>query len=153
MYIRKYKEEDCLEVMELFYQTVHTINARDYTKEQLDVWASRDRDIIEMNKSLLEHDSIVVIDNNTIVGFGDIDHTGYLDWLFVHKDYQGMGIGTMICDELEHRCLNQTITTHASLTAKLFFINRGYHVVKKQEVYRQGVMLENYVMEKHLDIQ
>ena len=32
--------------------------------------------------------SDVALENNVIVGFGDIDNTGYLDRLFVHKDYQ-----------------------------------------------------------------
>lgn len=40
MVIRKYQPCDCKELTELFYHTVHTVNARDYTKEQLNVWAT-----------------------------------------------------------------------------------------------------------------
>lgn len=40
MVIRKYRPSDCERLAELFYQTVHAVNARDYTKEQLDAWAS-----------------------------------------------------------------------------------------------------------------
>ena len=40
MVIRKYQPYDCKELAELFYNTVHTINAKDYTKEQLDGWAA-----------------------------------------------------------------------------------------------------------------
>lgn len=40
MIIRAYRPEDCGEMAELFYNTVHTVNAKDYTKEQLDVWAT-----------------------------------------------------------------------------------------------------------------
>ena len=36
MQIRKYRPSDCRELAELFYDTVHTVNAGDYTKEQLD---------------------------------------------------------------------------------------------------------------------
>lgn len=32
--IRAYCPDDCEKLAELFYQTVHTVNARDYTKEQ-----------------------------------------------------------------------------------------------------------------------
>ena len=39
MFVRGYQMSDCKEITELFYNTVHTINAKDYTKEQLDVWA------------------------------------------------------------------------------------------------------------------
>ena len=51
--------------------------------------------------SFQEHYSIVAVDDEIIVGFGDIDRTGYLERLFVHKDYQGRGIATAICDKLE----------------------------------------------------
>lgn len=40
MLIRKYHSSDCPKLAELFYNTVHTINAKNYTKEQLDVWAT-----------------------------------------------------------------------------------------------------------------
>jgi len=39
MFIRKYKTSDCRHLAELFYNTVHSVNAKDYTDEQLDVWA------------------------------------------------------------------------------------------------------------------
>ena len=39
-------------------------------------------------------------------------------------------------------------TTHASITARPFFLHRGYRVVKKQTVRRQGIPLTNYIMEK-----
>ncbi len=38
--LRKYKSEDCPILAQLFYDTVHTINAADYTEEQLNVWAT-----------------------------------------------------------------------------------------------------------------
>ena len=37
MRLRKYRTSDCGHLTELFYQTVHSVNAQDYTKEQLDV--------------------------------------------------------------------------------------------------------------------
>ena len=86
--------------------------------------------------------------NGEIVGFGDMDETGYLDRLYVHKDYQGQGVASAICDELERFAAGKTITTHASITAKPFFLHRGYRVVRKQEVIRRGVALTNLVMEK-----
>ena len=45
MKIRKYNPNDCKEIYKLFYDTVHFINAKDYPKEQLDVWAKDNFDI------------------------------------------------------------------------------------------------------------
>lgn len=155
MRIRKYKKEDCLEIVKLFYNTIHSVNAKDYNKRQLEVWAP---EIIEINlkdwnKSLSEHYTIIVEDNNKILGFGDIDHNGYLDRLFVHKNFQGQGITSKICNELEqytkHRGIT-ILTTEASITAKHFFEKRGYKVIKEQQVERKGGVLTNYLMEKNL---
>lgn len=148
MELREYKESDCSRMAELFFQTVHSVNKNDYNQHQLEAWAPATVDLQKWNKRFLQNRTIVVIDNENIVGFGDIDETGYLDMLYVDKDYQGRGIATMICDRLERYANGKTITTHASITAKPFFLHRGYRVIKKQEVIRFGVALTNYVMEK-----
>ena len=145
MLIRGYRSSDCKELTELFYNTVHTVNAKDYAKEQLDAWATEQIDLKKWNQSLQEHFTIVAIDEGIIVGFGDIDKTGYLDRLFVHSGYQRKGIAAAICNLLES-AVQGNIVTHASITAKPFFEKRGYKVVKEQQVERQGTFLTNFVM-------
>lgn len=147
MKLREYQQSDCRKLTELFYNTVHIVNAKDYTKEQLDVWATRQVALEKWNQSLQEHYSIVATEEDVIVGFGDIDKTGYLDRLYVHAEHQGKGIATAICDQLE-QFVRENITTHASITARPFFEKRGYKVVKEQQVERQGIFLTNYVMIK-----
>ena len=126
MEIRRYKSVDLRQISRLFYETVHAVNIKDYTKEQINAWATGRIDLKEWDASFQRHITYVVTENDLVVGFGDIDRTGYLDKLFVHKDFQGRGIATAICDRL------------------------GYRVVKRQEVERQGVLLTNYIMEKYL---
>lgn len=95
----------------------------------------------------LEHYTVVAEKDGMIIGFGDMADSGYLDRLYVHKDYQRMGIAAAICDVLEKSVKSDKITTHASVTAKGFFEKRGYKAVKEQQVERMGVLLTNYVME------
>ena len=59
--IRKYKTTDCEETAKLFYETVHSVNARDYIEEQLDVWASKDMDLKKWNKVFWDSLSIVAV--------------------------------------------------------------------------------------------
>ncbi|WP_052168256.1 GNAT family N-acetyltransferase [Bavariicoccus seileri] len=143
MNVRKYRSSDCVELAELFYNTIHTVNAKDYTTEQLAVWATGKLDLEKCNQSFLENYSVVALDNKRIIGFGDIDRTGYLDRLFVHKDYQGRRVATALCDCLEKTVQNKVIT-HASITTIPFFEKRGYEVMKEQEVEKQGVVLKNF---------
>ena len=148
MELRKYRPQDCAEMARLFYDTVHTVNAADYTEKQLDAWADGQVDLEKWNASFLEHDTLVAVEGKTIVGFGDMDRTGYLDRLYVHWEEQRKGIASALCDRLEQEVESERFVTHASITAKPFFEKRGYRVVKEQEVIRKGVALTNYVMEK-----
>ena len=150
MVIRRYQPSDCGQMAELFYQTVHSVNAKDYTKEQLDVWATGKVDLTRWGQSFSAHYTVVAILDNMLAGFVDIDETGYLDRLYVHKDYQRRGIATAICDSLEQAFEVEKVVSHVSITARPFFEARGYLVRKEQQVVREGISLTNYVMEKKL---
>ena len=96
MKLRQYQSKDCGGMSELFYDTVHTVNRRDYTEEQVCAWADGHVDPDVWNRSFLEHFTVIAEDNGTLVGFGDMAKDGYLDRLYVHRDHQGKGIGREI---------------------------------------------------------
>jgi N-acetylglutamate synthase-like GNAT family acetyltransferase len=156
MYIRAIKAEDLKSIVALFKETVHHVNAKDYTSEQLKVWAPR---LMHHNnhrwQSLLSNIAYLAEIDNVIVGFADITTEGYLDRLFVHKDYQRQGIASMLLNKLESSLFERGIkkvSTEASITAKPFFEQMGYLVVKEQNKQRPGgVTLTNFLMEKRLN--
>ena len=147
LHLRKYHPSDCQALAELFYDTVHTVCKNDYSEKQLYAWATGNIDLVKWNQSFRSHYTLVAEINGNIAGFGDIDLNGYLDRLYVHKDYQRRGIGSYICSILENMVDSDKIITHASITAKGFFEKRGYKVIKEQQVKRQGIILTNYIME------
>ena len=158
MEIRSYRQEDIKVIAELFYNTVHSVNAADYTDEQLDAWAGGSINLEAWDRSFREHMTLVAVmasdeeeGNGQIVGFADMDSAGYLDRLYVHKDFQRRRIASALCDRLEQAADVAEFTTHASLTAKPFFEKRGYQVVQEQQVERKGILLTNYVMKKGVD--
>lgn len=148
MKLRPYTSGDCPKLAALFYDTVHTVNAADYAPAQLDAWATGAVDEAAWDRSFQAHRTLVAVEGDEIVGFGDMDSSGYLDRLYVHRDHQGQGIATAICGALEQGCDAAQFTTHASITAKAFFERRGYTVLRPQVVERGGVLLCNYVMAK-----
>ena len=149
--IRKYKPVDCAAMAKLFYDTVHTINAMDYTKEQLNVWAKESVDLEAWNISFLNHNTLIAEINGEILGFADMDNFGYLDRLYVHKDFQRRGIAAALLNELE-RCAKETgilsFETYASITARSFFEKQGYTVEAENRIIRDGITLVNYKMVK-----
>lgn len=148
MTLREYTSADYPELAALFYETVHAVNAADYTPDQLDAWAPGTVDENAWDASFRAHRTLIAEDQGQIVGFADMDSSGYLDRLYVHRDRQRQGIATLLCDALEQDCRAPKFTTHASITAKPFFAQRGFRVVRPQVVERRGVLLVNYVMEK-----
>ena len=150
MELRQYRESDCGEIWQLFYDTVHTVNAKDYTQAQLNAWAPQNTDFLEWGKSRLRENTIIAVECEKIIGFGTIIITsGYIDFLYVQKDSIGKGIGTAICNELEKSSQVNEITTYASITAKPFFEKRGFKAIKENSVERNGIIFRNYLMIKH----
>lgn len=145
MEIRAYQNGDCTEIVQLFYDTVHTVNAKDYTEEQLFAWAPDNINFGEWERSFAGHDCLVAVEDGKIVAFGDADANGYLDRLFVHRDYQRKGAASAICEQLERKHHGKMFTC-ASITARPFFEKRGYRVIKEQQVQRRSVTLTNFVM-------
>ena len=105
-------------------------------------------DLKAWDASFRAHKTIIAVKNGEIVGFGDMDETGYLDRLYVHKDYQGRGVAAALCAALEQHAAGMPVTVHASVTARPFFEKRGYRVCRRQQVLRAGVALTNFVMIK-----
>lgn len=147
MYLRRFQKEDLQDLIALFKDTVQAINSKDYSEAEIQAWITSKTNFADWLESLTRNYCLLAIDNQNIVGFGDITADGYLDRLFVHRDFQGQGIATVLCDQLELQ-VKGAIVTHASITAKVFFEKRGYRTIKEQKVFRNGVWLKNYVMQK-----
>ena len=143
MILRAYRGSDLPAILSLFRDTVHTVCARDYTRSQLDAWAPAEPDAAAWDASLRAHRTLVAEEDGSILGFADLAEDGYLDRLYVHRDWQGRGVASALC-----AALPGARRTHASITARPFFERRGWRVVKEQRVERRGVALTNFVMEK-----
>lgn len=155
MIIRPYTPSDCAEILSLFYETVHCVNCRDYTAQQLDAWAPAEPDCERWQSTLAAHCTLVAQEGDVLVGFADMDRkTGYLDRLYVHKDFQRRGVASGLCDRLETLARShglRRVYTEASITARPFFEARGYIVVKEQQKPLRGQLFCNYIMYKQLE--
>lgn len=151
--VREFRVTDADEILTLLYETVHSINAHDYTREQLAAWAPNLSAEERLRESLSGNSSWVAVRGAIIVGFADITIDGYLDHLYVHKDFQGQGIASRLLHRMEQEAMVhgvKEIRTDASLTAKPFFEQMGYVVLCAQTVSVRGVSMGNFKMIKRL---
>lgn len=145
---------DIPELKELFRDTVLTVNARDYTAEEVADWAScadRPGHLEELLASL--HFIIAIDIEGRIVGFTSIRNDGYLHSMFIHKNHQGEGIATALLQRIETYATKHgicDITSEVSITARPFFERKGYKVVCEQKALCNRLRLTNYWMKKQL---
>lgn len=149
--LRRYTPADLEAVLALFYETVHTVSARDYAPAQLDAWASRQPDREAWAARLAGERVLLAEEEGVLLGFASLDPArGLLDHLYVHPAHQRRGIATQLCEALAPLRETPRLYTEASLTAAPFFLAQGWRVVRRQTVERTGVRLGNAVMEKNL---
>ena len=152
--LRPLEEKDIPEMQHLFRSTVLNVNLKDYTKEEVADWASCGDDLLHWKELLSQHHFIGAFDEqDNMAGFSSMNKEGYLHSMFVHKDMQGRGVATQLLSEVEKmaKAYGVTeITSEVSLTAKPFFEQKGYKVVKSQKCRANQLELTNFVMCKRL---
>jgi putative acetyltransferase len=85
------------------------------TREQLAAWAptlsadERQDRIQRLRESLSRNSSWVAVRGAAIVGFADITIDGYLDRLYVHKDFQGQGIVLLLLHRIEQEAVGHGV--------------------------------------------
>lgn len=139
--IRLARQSDIIELRDLYKNAVLVVNRRDYSQEEVEDWAS----------------CVIVAVNqlSQIVGFSSITPRGYLHSLFIHKDFQGKGIATMLLEEIERYAIAEgimRITSEVSLTARPFLEKQGYVVEEEQKRQANKLSLTNFWMAKTLSL-
>ena len=152
--IRVARQPDALELKDLFQDTVLHINKHDYSEAEVEDWASCGNDLSHIKEMIETHYFIVATNQQSqIVGFSSITRQGYLHSMFVHKDFQGKGIATILLGEIERYATASgitRITSEVSLTARPFFEKRGYIVEVEQKRRANRLSLTNFWMAKKL---
>jgi putative acetyltransferase len=151
--LRQANSTEIGKITQLFYETIQAVNSRDYPQDEIDDWSSWHTNYDEWNVRMREQYFIVAILDDGIVGFASLATDGYLDVMYVHKDWQGQGIASRLLSELEKKAReqnNREIYSEVSITAKPFFENRGFVVIKKQLKKSRNKELVNYCMVKEL---
>ena len=147
--IRKATVDDVDEIIDLFVSTVKTVNSRDYTAEQIAAWTqAKDRNIW-CEKIEIQHFYVAMIDYQ--MGFSSIDNTGYVDFMYVHKDFQGRGIAKSLLDQVEQKARELRLPrmhSSVSITAQPFFKSKGFEAYDKEYKSLNGIEFTNALMQK-----
>ncbi|HEY8402335.1 MAG TPA: GNAT family N-acetyltransferase [Cytophagaceae bacterium] len=136
IFVRRADRGDLRKIQKLFVETVKSVNSKDYSSEKIATWASRGSDNNFWNYKLNEEHFFVAEHDGELVGFTSITDLGYIDFMYVHKDYQRKGIGRALLNAVEEVAEEldvENLYSHVSITARPFFENFGFIVVEEQQ--------------------
>ena len=153
MVVRDYRRGDAEPICRLFYETVRTVNLAHYSPEQVRAWAPEVPDPDAWHGRMSGRHTLVADEGGEVVGFAELEEDGHLDMLYCRKDAVGRGVGSGLYAAVEERARGLgvgRISTEASITARPFFVRRGFTVLRRNTVLRGGIELTNFSMEKAL---
>ncbi len=152
MRIRKATLADAAELARLHKATIRSVNKKDYSPQEIEVWSKR----TSAQRFRSAHSlaiRYVAVDNGKIVGFSDFkkEHPETFWGLYVHKDHIGKGIGSRLMKKMEEVARKmgaKKFVLSATKTAKAFYEKQGFTVIKKSKHPIENQKLDVYVMEK-----
>ncbi|OWV75057.1 acetyltransferase [Rhizobium sp. R339] len=150
MLIRPYAPDDVDATIEIFLRSIREVSSKDYSAAQIDAWAKvEDRSLWAERRT--SRPAWIAEIGGEPVGFSDLTGDGCLDMMFVHPEFQGVGVATRLLRRVEEEALRLgygRIYTEASRTARPFFERHRFRMVARQIVEKRGQSLENFLMEK-----
>ncbi len=153
LHIRLAKKSDIPAICALFRETVLTINIRDYTSEQVSVWALQaDFDFLWLEKITETHFLLAFMDEE-LAGFASLTDSCNVEMLYTSKVHQGRGVAKRLITELEAEARHRNaewLVTDASKTARPVFEKMGFTLVREQQVELRGAVFTNYKLMKDL---
>jgi len=157
--LRRYEPTDAAATLRCFRRAVRGTASRDYDARQLAAWAPADTDLAAWGARRAGAgtgsgtQTWVAERDGQLVGFGDIDASGYIDMMFVDPDAARTGVASALLGHLASIAAERglpELTVHASITARPFFERHGFAVVAEQRVELRGSVLANFRMRRGL---
>jgi putative acetyltransferase len=138
---------------DLFTRSVHELARQEYSTEQLYAWAPEPVDYLYWKYRCELKRPFLYKVGKSVAGFIELDPDGHIDCHYVHPDFTRQGIGSAlllhVIDIAQHLSLPR-LYVEASHLIKPLYLKQGFICLRTNQVIRNGVQLENWIMEKIL---
>lgn len=153
MRIRRFKPGEEPALLEIYHSAIHLIASRDYTQEQVNAWAPASLDEELWVRRIRGINPFVAELEGALVGYADIQDSGYIDHFFVSGRHSRQGIGRSLMEALESEAKHlgvTELTSDVSRTAQPFFARFGFQIVEQRMPVVRGIEVPNARMCKFL---
>ena len=152
--IRRYEPGEEEAIWEVVYQATHESNARDYHPDLIDRWAPHDQDLVKWAERVGSTNPFVALLEGEIVGMAEVNADGFIDYFYVHPNFQSRGVGKALLScliaESKPRGVDK-LFAYVSITAQPFFSSQGFRITESHSNVIQGHPAPNFSMERRLD--
>jgi len=149
--LRQATANDLDQMKTLFVETIKNTCKDDYSPKEIEVWTSSVKRTDRWLSVLKEQFVLLAELEGQLVGFGTLENGSYLDFLYVHHLHLRKGIAHQLYEGLKQESIKrgfETLSSDVSKTARPFFENKGFRVVRENQNERDGVILVNYHMQQ-----
>ncbi len=151
--VKQVKNADAEAISRLYFETIHHVNAVDYSPGQIQAWAPRVYPAAFWHRRWRDYRVWVAFLENRTVGFAETQTTGHVDCFYVHHRYQRQGVGRALIERIVQQARREGGTrlfADVSLTARPFFRNMGFMVVRRRANYYRRCVFTQFVMVRNL---
>lgn len=93
--------------------------------------------------------------DGVVVGYTDLEADGHIDHAYCVPEVVGTGVGSMLYRALETEARAQGLTrlyVEASEAARRMYSAKGFTVVRRNDLEREGVAIHNFDLVKDLTV-
>ena len=151
--VRPWREDDLPAIARLYHDTVHAVNARDYTPEQIAAWAPRVEPEEFWRRRFATRLAFVAALDGAVAGFCELEPPDHVDCFYVHHAWQRRGVGAALMRRLleEAAALGaDRLRADVSVTARGFFERQGFAVARERARRYRGQAFRQFLMEQRL---
>lgn len=154
--LAKYEAQFLESVIGCYTEAVHQIADDFYSWEERLAWAPEAPDMLAWASSLSENKVILALGTgNKVLGFADVQlPQKKINRLYVHPHAQRSGVGKQLLEAVEREILLlgpcRAFSLESSLNARGFYEKQGYTCIGSREVWFNGVLYYNWLMEKQI---
>jgi putative acetyltransferase len=153
MHIRRFEPGEEPALFDIYHSAIHLIASRDYTEEQINAWAPAVLDEELWVRRIRGINPFVAELEGILVGYADVQASGYIDHFFVSGRHPRQGIGRSLMEVLESEAKRLGVTelmSDVSRTAQPFFTRFGFQIVEQRVPVVRGIEVPNARMCKFI---
>ena len=153
MNLRQITIKDQLELKKVYFDSIQSLNEKNYSKEQKSAWSSQAWNNPNFEKSIIKGKGWLISIQGIIIAFATRYPTDRIALFYCKGRFQRKGFGSKLLhrleDEAEKEGLN-TISTEASLISYDLFLKNEWEIIRKEKIIINNIYFERYKMTKVL---